>query len=115
MMYDPDKWVVFKIVEDGEEPLYKIFATWYGGYLHGDSWKLNSGVTEIETDGDFFLFKGYSGSTYRCHTDSYGMSGYSSGVAHSLIDDVKDMPNVTVKILEQDSPEYNAFFEKFAK
>ena len=38
--YTPDKWIVVKI-EGGEFPLtYKVFACWYGGYLNGDSWKI---------------------------------------------------------------------------
>lgn len=29
----PDRWVVLKVGDD----LYKVFATWSGGYLGGDS------------------------------------------------------------------------------
>ena len=89
-IYSPDKWVVFKIQYEGEV-IYKIFATWYGGYTAGDSWKLNSGVTGIKDDGDFFIFEGYSGSQYNCHKDCYGMSGYSSGVATTLLTSANDV------------------------
>jgi hypothetical protein len=43
--YNPDKWVVVKIIGKDTPPVHKVFACWYGGYLDGDSWKLNSGIT----------------------------------------------------------------------
>jgi hypothetical protein len=78
--YTPDSWVVLKITHDNTEPLYKVLAGWAGSYLYGASWKLNSGVTKVEEDGQCYLFHGYSGSTYRCHKSSYGLSGYTAGV-----------------------------------
>ena len=69
-MYNPDRWVVIK-----NPHCYKVFATWSGGYTHGSSWKLNSGITHCEQDGDYLVFHGYSGSTYRCHKDLYGITG----------------------------------------
>ena len=42
--YRPDRWVVVKIVT-ATECLYKVFATWSGGYSSSDSWKMNSGIT----------------------------------------------------------------------
>lgn len=79
MEYNPDKWVMVKFNHNGEV-IYKILASWYGGYLGSDSWKLNSGCTRIEEDEKYYLFHGSSGSVYRCHKDAYGMSGYASGV-----------------------------------
>jgi hypothetical protein len=67
--YTPDRWVVLRIND-----LYKVLAGWSGGYLHGDSWKLNSGITKVVEDGDYFLFHGYSGSVYRCHKQGYGLN-----------------------------------------
>ena len=46
-METPDKWVVLKIEHEGNI-IYKVFASWYGGYLGSDSWKLNSGIKDIE-------------------------------------------------------------------
>ena len=48
--YKPDNWVVIKM--DGDNPHYRVLAGWSGGYLHGDSWKINSGITRVEDDGD---------------------------------------------------------------
>lgn len=77
--YTPDTWVVLKLVSN-KKPVYKVLAGWGGGYLYGSSWKLNSGVTKIEEDGQCYLFHGSSGSVYRCRKSSYGLSGYTSGI-----------------------------------
>jgi hypothetical protein len=63
----PHNWVVVKVGEG----IYKVLAGWSGGYLDGDSWKLNSGISEVKDDGDHWLFIGESGSVYRCHKEGY--------------------------------------------
>lgn len=73
-MYAPDNWVVVETPH-----CYKVLAGWSGSYfgdhLGGDEWRLNSGITGcyMEQDGDYYFFTGHSGSTYRCHKDSYGL------------------------------------------
>lgn len=74
----PDKWLVLKI--DGEELIYKVFGSWSGGYLDGDSWKLNSGIESVEETNDAFLFKGFSGSVYKCRKNSYGSNAYGAAI-----------------------------------
>jgi hypothetical protein len=78
MEYHPHKWLLLRIT-DGE-PLYKVFASFYGGYLDGDSWKMNSGITGIEDCGDCFRIHGYSRSVYVCPKESYGASAYGFSV-----------------------------------
>jgi hypothetical protein len=83
--YTPDKWVVVKI-EGAEFPLtYKVFACWYGGYLNGDSWKMNSGITKVTKEEDCYLFEGYSGSVYKCHKDTYGSNNYGASILLNII------------------------------
>ena len=53
--YTPDKWVMLKFTHGGQD-VYKILASFYGGYLDGDSWKLNSGVTKVEEDDKYYYF-----------------------------------------------------------
>jgi len=72
--YIPDNWVVLKITYERETPLYKVLAGWSGGYLYGDSWRMNSGITEMKQDGDYYEFYGSSGSCYRCHKKGYRIS-----------------------------------------
>lgn len=75
----PDSWVVVKM-DSG----YKILAGWSGGYTTGDSWRINSGITEVEKDGDYYLFHGFSGSVYRCHKDGYSIRLSTAGIWKQL-------------------------------
>jgi hypothetical protein len=69
--YFPDNWVVIKL--KGDDPHYRVLAGWSGGYTTGDSWRMNSGITRHEFDGDYWYFYGSSGSFYKCYVDSYGL------------------------------------------
>lgn len=69
--YSPDNWVIIKL--NGDDPHYKVLAGWSGGYTTGDSWRMNSGITEVIEEDDHWLFIGSSGSTYACHKDAYGL------------------------------------------
>ncbi len=85
-MICPDKWLVLNI-DDGKAPFQKVFATWAGGYITEDSWRLNSGITEVKDEGDFWDFVGESGSVYRCHKEMQGVAGASNTyVLQSLLD-----------------------------
>jgi len=95
--YRPDKWVMVKI---GEGNLYKIFACWYGGYLSSDSWKLNSGVTQVSKEGHVYSFEGSSGSTYECHEDTYGTNMYGGDVLDGMIKNASEH-GVEIKILDE--------------
>ena len=78
-MYYPDKWVVIKFNIDGKL-IFKVLGSWYGGFTSGDSWRLNSGITEITSDDTNWVFHGHSGSTYVCNKECYGMSSYTSRI-----------------------------------
>jgi hypothetical protein len=96
--YTPDRWVMLEFTGKDGEPLRKIFAGWYGGFTQGDSWRLNSGVTDIRIDNKVnYEFDGYSGSTYYCHADDYGMSGYMAQVLASVRE---KMPLANIKEIE---------------
>jgi hypothetical protein len=81
--------------------VYKVFGTWRGGYLYGDSWRLNSGITKVEKDGPILHFHGDSGSIYSVlnKEEAYGTSGYTGGVLGSMVHKSKEENNVTVEIL----------------
>jgi len=89
--YTPDYWVVVKLTpaDTTKEPHYRVFASWAGSYLHGSSWKLNSGITAVRQDDTHFEFDGSSGSVYRCHKKCYGTSGYGQSVLNSIIEDYR--------------------------
>ena len=67
--YNPDNWVVIKM--NGDDPHYRVLAGWSGGYLDGDSWRMNSGIVRVEDAGDRFNFYGSTGSCYSCGKESY--------------------------------------------
>jgi hypothetical protein len=82
-IYTPNHWVVLKLSHIGTVT-YKVLAGWSGGYLDGDSWQMNSGIIKATFDGEYYEFHGYSGSVYRCHKNSYGLSSLTSGILTSF-------------------------------
>jgi hypothetical protein len=95
--YQPDNWVVIKI--KGDNPHYKILAGWSGGYLSGNSWRMNSGITRVEEFAEGFKFYGSSGSCYICGKQSYMIRMNTAGVWAQLVqlhgDKVEIMPEDT--------------------
>ncbi len=82
----PDKWVILKLPGD----YYKVFGSWAGGYLDGDSWKLNSGIERVEQDDYYYYFIGFSGSCYKCHKRGYGTAtSYVHNILNKIIEDVR--------------------------
>ena len=100
--YTPDHWVVLKI-SNGGHSVYKVLAGWGGSYLYGASWKLNSGCTKAEKDGDYFNFSGYSGSVYSCHKNAYGLSGYTAQILANFQEQVKDQPGSSIEVMPEDT------------
>jgi len=100
-METPESYVIVKI--GNVNPIYKVFATWRGGYLDGDRWKLNSGIAKIENQDDHTDFIGYSGSVYRCKKSSYGMSAYTQGVLDGMVKKAKEVYDLEVTILDNRS------------
>lgn len=80
MNYTPDSWVVLKIYNN----FYKVLAGWNGGYLDGDSWRMNSGITGVEKLGDYYEFYGNSGSLYRVHEGAYRLTMATAGIYNQL-------------------------------
>lgn len=100
--YFPDAWVMVEIKTPDNEPIRKVLAGWSGGYLDGDSWKLSSGVTETEEDGDYYVFTNYSGSVYRCHKESQRLIMITSGILQSYQEQVKELDGTTIEVVEYD-------------
>jgi hypothetical protein len=93
--YIPDKWIIIEI-SSAEDSVRKVFATWSGGYLDGDSWRLSSGITKVEDKGDWYLFHNESGSIYQCYKNQYGTNSYSYGVLQDMMERVPDSVNITI-------------------
>lgn len=92
--HTPDKWLVVKLTNKQAVVHYRVFATWYGGYLGADEWRLNSGITTVVLNDSYYEFGGSSGSVYRCHRDSYGTSEYGHGILNGLIQDSAKLVNM---------------------
>jgi hypothetical protein len=98
--YTPDTWVVLEFdAPELETPLRKVFAGWYGGYIGSDSWRLNSGITQVRRSGDWFEFDGYSGSTYHCGPGNYHMSGLMHGVLDNWLKQADQRGDTHIRVL----------------
>lgn len=98
--YRPDRWVMLKIESKEYGVVYKVLASWYGGFGGSDSWKLSSGNTDVKVLDLGYEFLQTSGSTYACHKDSYGMSGYTSSIFNSWLTSAQD--GVTISVVPQE-------------
>lgn len=101
--YNPDYWQVISI-ENKNDTLYKIFASWHGGYVTGDSWRLNSGISKVVVNEKYIDFHGYSKSVYRVvNADHcYRTNAYSESILASLIERAAKN-DVKIKILPFDT------------
>ena len=85
-MYYPDEWCLVRI--EGTDPHWRVFGSWRGGYLDGDSWRLNSGVTSVQLTGSekqILAFSGHTGSVYECSIHAQGIrSPYNSSVLNNM-------------------------------
>jgi hypothetical protein len=95
--YTPDRWEVLKLTRGGDVT-YKVLAGWYGGYLGGDSWQLNSGIVKVLDTGDAYEFHGHSGSVYTCHKVSKGMSGLMQSIFNRMEAQASELPGYGVEI-----------------
>lgn len=77
--HSPNRWVILKFILDNKND-YRVFGGWSGGYLDGDSWRLNSGIASYEIEDEVIRFTGDSGSVYECHKSGEGFTGLMSSI-----------------------------------
>jgi len=99
--YTPDRWLVLRI-HTTKEILYRVFATWSGGYGGSDSWQLNSGIVSAQLVDSRWEFSGSSGSVYSCHTDAYGTNGYGGSVLSNMISQAQAQ-DIQVEVMERET------------
>lgn len=100
--YTPDAWVVVEI-QGENETIRKVLAGWYGGFLNGDSWKLNSGIEETVETEDYYDFHGYSGIVYRCYKNAERMSGLMQSMYSHFKEILGDKINIVQYSGDHDS------------
>ena len=105
--YAPDAWQVIEI-NTPTETIYKLFSTWYGSYLNGESWKLNSGITNMKKVGKVYEVTGHSGSVYTvpAYENTYRTTAYTGSVLNQLI----KKSEYKIRVLP-----YNTEWEKLVK
>lgn len=103
--YHPDSWkiVVIDSVKHGQ--VYKVLASWYGGFTTGDSWKLSSGIKSMQlTEGEYgkiYTMPQSSGSVYVLNQNSEHVSGIMGNVFRSFADEAEDSQGAfTIKMVE---------------
>jgi|GEM_PF-1122445 hypothetical protein len=97
----PDNWLGLHLKKDNID-IVKLFSTFYGGYLDGDSWRLNSGCKNIKKypdNKDKFLITGYSGTQYNIFKKNIGTSSYTSTILNEIIEKSKS-ENIEVFIID---------------
>lgn len=62
--YIPDSWKIVKITSKEHGEIYKVLASWQGGYTDADYWKLSSGFLDIKEEDGKYLTNQASGSFY---------------------------------------------------
>lgn len=93
--HNPDRWVVLRVKMEDDSKILKVFGTWSGSYLYGDSWRLNSGVEKVESVGDYWYVTSHSGALYKLHKECYGIAGASNyNVLASLEEKFSDILEV---------------------
>lgn len=99
-MYNPDRWVIVEIENPKHGKLHKVLGGWSGGYLDSDNWRMSSGLEKIEEDGDYYLMHNYSGSVYKCHKNSEGVTVLSGSILGQMEDQAKKLgEGYSVKIV----------------
>ena len=64
----------------------RVFCSWTGGYLDGDSWRLNSKVRTVDFEDKSYIIN-KEGSSYQLSVLNYGrISAYNNTVLISLED-----------------------------
>lgn len=97
--YNPNRWLIVSITNNNETH-YRVFGVWGGGYLNGDSWKLNSGITKVTLEDGVYQFEGSSGSVYHCRENSYGSTGYGWSVIQQIIEQSKENGTI-IQIMDE--------------
>jgi len=89
MTYDVEGWVILKYTVCNEKVYYRIFASWRGDYLNGDSWRLSSGSEELpqlSSCGKLWLWPQMSGSCYELPiNEEDGYTSYTGAILSSII------------------------------
>ncbi|MBA2962129.1 MULTISPECIES: hypothetical protein [Ramlibacter] len=98
--YTPDRWTVLAITNAAGERHFRILASWYGGFLGSDSWRMSSGISKIEPGPDHYrVHNDTTGSVYICVKGAQGTSAFVSRVLASYQEQAR-AAGATIKELD---------------
>ncbi len=108
-IYTPDRWVVIRITYPENTPFVReedrsfecVLAGWTGGYLDSDRWRRSTRIIRREDDGEYLVFTGESGSSYRCHKQQYGFTILTGAVLEQMHTSA-DKDGATIKVYTQE-------------
>jgi len=107
--YRFENWVIIKF--NSADPHYRVLGGRSGSYLDGSSWRMNSGVTSVESRIDHYVsqgkrkefllyeFYGASGSCYTCNKESYGLKMNNAHVWNEL----EEIYGDKVELMDEDT------------
>ena len=98
--YTPDSWKIVVIESKENGKIYKVLASWYGGFAGSNSWKLSSGIEDVQIEGKVFTMPQSSGSVYICHEDNEHVSGIMGGVYANFAERLEQSQAGTIRMLD---------------
>jgi hypothetical protein len=99
--YHPDSWKIVVIDSAKHGKVYKVLASWYGGFVQGDSWKLSSGIESVSYENGIYTMPQSSGSVYMLHENCEHISGIMGGVFSSFAKQAEESEGAfTITMLE---------------
>lgn len=98
--YYPDSWKLVKIQSESYGTIYKVLASWYGGFAGANSWKLSSGCESVVVDGDTITIPQESGSTYILNKDSEHLSSMIGSVFDSFAATAAEKKTFTIEYVD---------------
>lgn len=81
----PDKFVVVSMVEPVSGKRQKLIVSgWYGGYLHGNSWRISRCITKETEHEDRWVMETRTGSVYELFKGRGGTNSMSADILESM-------------------------------
>lgn len=105
--YTPDNWVILKIVNGDDKPIYKVLAGFDDDSTKVGIWRLNSGIVECEESANNLYFYGMSGSCYRCTKGKYGLRSATAGFYGIFVEGREDKISIMPEDTDWKNVEWN--------
>jgi len=96
--YYLDNWVILETTLNNKVD-YVLLGGCSGGYLDGDTWRMNSGIKTVAKAGKRYIVTGKSGSIYSIPIEREGLSMSFAYIFNKLSEDYGDAVKI-VKIGE---------------